>query len=213
MTTKALLLLLMFCTMLFLGGLLGMQWPWDTDICLNNTYFKLDLELINIFRLAITNTTQGTGWDALAQWEARDTAWVPLSSSAPSSRARPARKLPGSERKVCIYNTQGLGSATHISAAHLQPLAVQQVLLSHGKCISHKTHRILEWLKRAPVLIQFHPPATCRVVNHQTKLFSYSRKKSALPSAKTKHDSVYKPLWNWWGKVKKYIFLRSGLLH
>lgn len=35
-----------------------------------------------------------------------------------------------------------------------------------------------------------------------------SQTQSALPSAKTKQDSVYNPLWNWCRKVKECIFLR-----
>jgi len=40
-------------------------------------------------------------------------------------------------------------------------------------------HRIIEWpgLKRTTVITQFHPPAMCRVTNHQTRL---SRATSSL---------------------------------
>lgn len=40
------------------------------------------------------------------------------------------------------------------------------------------------------------------------KLKKKSQTQSALPSAKTKQDSVYNPLWNWCRKVKECIFLR-----
>ena len=35
-----------------------------------------------------------------------------------------------------------------------------------------KNHRIIEWpgLKRTTVIIEFQPPAVCRVANHQTRL-------------------------------------------
>ena len=65
---------------------------------------------------------------------------------------------------------------THLLTSPFVPLskgnATQSSVNSQLLADSRNHHRILEWpgLKRTTMIIEFQPPATCRVANHQTRL-------------------------------------------
>ena len=81
---------------------------------------------------------------------------------------------------VCDIGLLALCLLSFVASA---PLGMEGSLGAHcvpeGLCVLCSTgdeeivdHRITEWpgLKRATMIIQFQPPAICRVTNHQTRL-------------------------------------------
>ena len=88
-------------------------------------------------------------------------------------------------------------SSPHTSAA---------VSSSSCKLLQQVSHRILEWpgLKRTTVLIQFQPPAMCRVANQQPRL---PRATSSLALNACRDGASTASLGNlfsvpWWAKLR-----------
>jgi len=78
---------------------------------------------------------------------------------------------------LIIFDEQDTGSVLsylpgHFSLMQFNIEGQRSVLQQSQNATKKQIHRIIQWpgLKRTTMLIQFQPPAMCRVANHQTRL-------------------------------------------